>query len=232
MHRPQSSSSSTTTTTASTTAASASATAPSATTTSSTTATSSSSSTFDEEIYFQTEMYCEAIDGIYQERKNQSISTAAAAATTTGSSACHITTSSVSGSKKAKEKLAIDYFKNLTTLEICNLIYLIDLKCFSSLQSVYALFLSKSNTIGNLSAQMSSSLGCTIDMAGSSSLAQQQLPPFRQLDRSNLSEFTADVVGNILGYNRNFVESVRLLPDLSIVLKKHKLKENRNNSSG
>lgn len=56
--------------------------------------------------------------------------------------------------------------------------------------------------------------------------------PFRQLDRSSLSEFTADVVGNILSFNRNFVESVRLLPDLSIVIKKHKLKENRNNNSG
>lgn len=142
--RPQSSSSSTTT------SAAASTNLPTTTTT---TSSISSTASPDEEIYFQTEMYCEAIDGIYQERKNQSASASSCLSSSSSST-------SSGSSKKAKEKLAIDYFKNLTTLEICNLVYLIDLKCFSSLQSVYALFMSKSNSIGNLSAQICSSLGC------------------------------------------------------------------------
>ena len=164
----------------------------------------------DEEIYFQTEMYCEAIDGIYQERNKH-----------TTASSC-LSLNSTSSSKKTKEKLtAVDYFKNLTTQEICNLVYLIDLKCFSSLQSVYALFLSKSNSIGNLSGQLGRVTSSSSDSSNN-----------HQLDRSNLSEFTSDVINNILAFNKNFVDSVRLLPDVSLVLKKHTLKESKHNSSG
>lgn len=147
----------------------------------------------EEKIYFQTELYCEAIDGIYQERK---------------SNAMYLS------NKKMREKSTLDYFKNLNRLEICNLIYLIDLKCFSALQSIYALFLSKTNTIGNLNSHMASTTSAV-----------------PKLDKSNLSEFSAQVLNNISTFNVNFADSIRLLPDMDLVLKKHSLKESKSNSS-
>ena len=159
----------------------------------------------EEEVYFQTEIYCEAIDGIFQERKSA------------------VSSIYLSG-KRIKEKSAIDYFKSLNTLEICNLIYLIDLKCFSALQSIYSLFLSKSNSILNLNSLM---LTMSSMNTGSSSDAVPKL------EKSGLlSDFSTDVINNILAFNVNFVDSVRLLPDVTLVLKKHSLKESRHNSSG
>lgn len=192
--------------------------------------TSSNPGTADEQVYFQTEMYCEAIDGIYQERRNATSCPSSLGSANNNSNNC----ASTGGSKKGRDKQTVDYFKNLTALEICNLLYLIDLKCFSTLQSIYALFLSKSNTIGNLSTQMGlpSSSSSASSSSSSMSLVGWEANARHYLDRNNLSEFTADVITNILAFNKNFVDSVRILPDLCLVLKKHKLKENKNNNSG
>lgn len=155
----------------------------------------------DEEVYFQTELYYEAIDGVYQERKSNAAS------------------SIYLSSKKIKEKSNLDNFKNLNASEISNLIYLSDLKCFSALQSIYTLFLNKSNTIENLIGQV-----CDRSSGG------EFVGP--RFDRTHLSEFSAEVIDRILSLDINFVESIRILPDLNIVLRKHTLKESKNNSSG
>lgn len=152
----------------------------------------------DEDVYFQTELYFEAIDGIHQERKMAG-------------------NLNLSNKKNVKEKLSAEYFKNLNTLEISNLIYLVDMKCFSTLQSIYALFLSKSNTIQNLS---------TLINAIGNDLSKVEI------GKSNLCEFSSEILNNIISYNMSFAESVRLLPDLSLILKKHSLKETRSNSTG
>jgi hypothetical protein len=84
-----------------------------------------------ESVYFTTEIYSEVIDGICLDKK--------------------INTSN------ENRKNTCDYFRNLNHAEILNLIFLIDLKSVSVLQSTSALFLDKSDSIKNLYSLLSAS---------------------------------------------------------------------------
>ncbi|CAF0823180.1 unnamed protein product [Brachionus calyciflorus] len=134
----------------------------------------------DHEETFITELYTEAIDGIYQDR----------------------------GRKKDR----VDYFKNLSNLEILNLIYLQDLKCYSIIQSSYALFLTKSNLMQNLESLMA------------------------KIEVNNLNQIIdnlafKDNLMSIIQFDSKYYESIRLLPDLGLVLLKHSIKELKNSKS-
>ena len=127
--------------------------------------------------YFRTEIYFEDIDGINKHK-----------------SAHNLASKDLSGNR------LIEYFKNLSNLEIINLIYLIDMKAFLSLQSIYALFLCKSDFIENLSS----------------------FDNFSQVDLQSLC--SDSILASIQNYNMEFFDSIRILPDLKILLRKHSFK--------
>ena len=84
-----------------------------------------------ESVYFTTEIYSEVIDGICQDKKFNT--------------------------SNENKKNTCDYFRNLNHAEILNLIFLIDLKSISVLQSISALFLDKSDSIKNLNSLLNAS---------------------------------------------------------------------------
>ena len=149
------------------------------------------------EVSFTTEIYVEAVDGIYREKKSTNLSNS---------------TFNLSSKKIMREKLRyLRNFRNLTNSEIINLIYLTDLKCFSSLQSSYALFLSKTNPITNLTGLLN------VFTTTSNDFQPQQY--FHS--SSNLI--------NIYEYDCNYFECIRILPDLNIIPKASLIKLNKNN---
>lgn len=129
----------------------------------------------DSEIYFVTELYTEAIDGVYKNRNGK--------------------------------KDRIDYFKNLTNNEILNMIYLQDYKCFSILQSSFALFLSKNNLYENLNELISKS--------------ESAKPASINTDDSEIK----DMLSKILNFEDKFFDCIRLVPDLSLILQKYFIKD-------
>ena len=143
------------------------------------------------EVYFTTEIYYEAVDGIYQERKSTNA------------------TSNSLNQKKAKEKYKyLKNFRNLTNMEIANLVYLSDLKCFSTLQSSYALFLSKSSSISNLSSLL-------------------DLKPAHLLNTNQ--PISSEALSNIYDYNASYFDCIRILPDLNTIPKNSISKHAKNN---
>lgn len=131
----------------------------------------------DDEVYFVTEIYAENIDGVYKERTCKK--------------------------DHMRKKDRIEYFKNLTNNEILNMIYLQDFKCFSILQSSFALFFSKNNLYENLNELISKSeLSVVIE-----------------------NEEIKDMLKKILSFEDKFYDCIRLVPDLNVILYKHLLKE-------
>lgn len=131
----------------------------------------------DNEVYFVTEIYAENIDGVYKERTYKK--------------------------DRIRKKDRIEYFKNLNNNEIINMIYLQDYKCFSILQSSFALFFSKNNLYENLNELISKSeLSVVIE-----------------------NEEIKDILNKILDFEDKFYDCIRLVPDLNIILNKHLLKE-------
>jgi hypothetical protein len=124
-------------------------------------------------IFFSTELYVESIDGICQRRK------------------AHLNSNMTSNSNKPKERLH-DYFRNLTNLEIINLIYLIDFKCFNCFQSIHALFLSESNALKNMNHFLGQSM--------------------TKFTNQNMNEYLFD-----FNFDSNYLDSIRILPDLSVL---------------
>jgi hypothetical protein len=148
----------------------------------------------DLEISFTTEIYVEAVDGICREKKLTSLSNS---------------TFNLNSKKMMRDKLKhLRSFRNLTNSEIINLIYLTDLKCFSTLQSSYALFLSKSNPVANFTSLLSST---------SNGFHSHQY-----------FHSTSNLI-NIYEYDCNYFESIRILPDLNIIPKSSLVKLNKNN---
>jgi hypothetical protein len=147
------------------------------------------------EISFTTEMYFESIDGIYREKKAANLSNS---------------TLNLNSKKIMRDKLKhLRNFRNLTNSEIINLIYLTDLKCYSALQSSYALFLSKTNPVANLTN--------LLNISSPNSFQSHQY--FHSA--SNLI--------NIYEYDSNYFDSIRILPDLNIIPKTSLVKLNNNN---
>jgi len=101
----------------------------------------------------------------------------------------------------------------LNYTEILNLIFLTDLKCSLTLQSGYALFLKKNNSIANLYALLNLN-------ANNSSSTESPKPPITNvyLKDSATQDHTSNVYNN--NYNINFFDSIRLLPDLRLLPKK------------
>jgi hypothetical protein len=129
-----------------------------------------------ENCFFRTELYFEDVEGV---NKQSSIF------------------------KTAARETNNDYFKKLTNTEIVNLIHLIDLKAFLSLQSVYSLFLSKPDFLNNISA-------------------------FRNYSKVDLENLCADsTLVKVQDYDAEFFDSVRLLPDLSILFRRNSFKLSR-----
>jgi len=146
------------------------------------------------EISFTTEMYFESIDGIYREKKAANLSNS---------------TFNLNSKKIMRDKLKhLRNFRNLTNSEIINLIYLTDLKCYSALQSSYALFLSKTNPVANLTN--------LLNISSPNSFQSHQY--FHSA--SNLI--------NIYEYDSNYFDSIRILPDLNIIPKNSLVKLNNN----
>ncbi len=153
-------------------------------------------------VSFTTELYSEVIDGIYQERKNINLNN---------------NNGSFPFGKRAKDKDKYsEYFRNLTYAEILNLIFLVDLKCFLTLQSSHALFLQKSNFISNLYSMLNTT--------GSYSNSGDQLDTKKKLltniylKDTSFEDNTSNVYNN--NYIPNFYESIRILPDLKLLPKK------------
>jgi len=103
----------------------------------------------------------------------------------------------------------------LNYTEILNLIFLSDLKCSTTLQSGYALFLKKNNSIANLYSLLN------LNANNSSSTAAESPKPFITnvyLKDSATQDHTSNIYNN--NYNINFFDSIRLLPDLRLLPKK------------
>ena len=139
------------------------------------------SSSYESEVYFTTELYSEVIDGVYQDQDKKQNQTT------------------------DNKKPQCDYFKHLTHTEILNLIFLIDLRSFVTIQSISTLFLNKSNSILNLYSLLNG-----YESAGDS------LTP---LPKSGNYFFSQETATKILNYNPNFYESIRMLPDLNLITK-------------
>ena len=158
------------------------------------------------EVYFTTELYSEAIHGIYQEKK--------------AFNSCSFSNLLGGAKNKSKDKEKYsEYFRNLNYMEILNLIFLTDFKCYQTLQSSHALFLQKSNSIDNLYALLKLNI--------SSSKHQQagQLGENMYLSNLYIKDFVGDgldtnVLNSIDSFNTSFYESIRILPDLSLIPKK------------
>ncbi len=129
-----------------------------------------------ENVYFRTEVYFEDIQGVSKQYNLF----------------------------KSKEMHKIgDYFKNLTKSEIVNLIHLIDLKAFLSLQSIYALFLNKAEFIENVSA-------------------------FRHYSKVDLENLCFNsTLAKIQGFDLEFFDSIRILPDLNVLFRRNSFKLNK-----
>jgi len=125
-------------------------------------------------VYFLTEIYSEVISGIYQDKKQASLI------------------------NESKANIC-DYFRNLNHKEIINLMFLIDLKSFSTIQSVSALFLVKSNSILNLY-----------------SLLNTNNEEVYSNNNNNMIETSFIKVAQL---NSNFYDSIRILPDLNLISK-------------
>ncbi len=146
-------------------------------------------------VYFKTEVYYEAIDGIKKNRKRNPPSN--------------------SGDNNQQQTTTvntpIDYFRNLSNIEIVNMIYMIDFKAFLTIQSMYAMFLSKGNCLQTMFSLLNSS---RID----------------QTDLNN-SHFSESILSNFKNYDSEFLDSIRLLPDINILLKKHGSRLSKNDSN-
>ena len=158
------------------------------------------------EVYFTTELYSEAIHGIYQEKK--------------ALNSCSFSNllGTVKNKSKDKDKYS-EYFRNLNYMEILNLIFLTDFKCYQTLQSSHALFLQKSNSIENLYALLKLNI--------SSAKHRQTGQSGESMFLSNLyiKDFVGDgldsnALSSIDSFNTSFYESIRILPDLSLIPKK------------
>ncbi len=126
-----------------------------------------------EKVFFRTELYFEDIQGV---SKQYSVF-------------------------RSKEMNKIgDYFKNLTNNEIVNLIHLIDLKAFLSLQSIYSLFLNKSDFIENVSA----------------------FRHYSKVDLENLC--SSSTLTKIQNFEPEFFDLIRILPDLNILFRRNSFK--------
>ena len=101
-----------------------------------------------------------------------------------------------------------EYFRNLNYSEILNLIFLTDFKCFLTLQSSFALFLQKNNSISNLYSLLNLS---------------NEKSENKHINNLYLKDScTEDITSNIYNnnYNTGFFDSIRILPDLKLLPRK------------
>ena len=161
------------------------------------------------EISFTTEIYVEAVDGIYQEKKSTNLTSSSF---------------NLNAKKNKSDKFRhLRNFRNLTNLEIVNLIYLTDLKCFSILQSSYALFLSKSNPILNLTALLGNVVKSNNPASGVILEGSCFQPKAYFCSTPSLL--------NVYDYNTNYFDCIRVLPDLNIIPKNTLVKLSKNSKS-
>jgi len=171
------------------------------------------------ELYFTTELYIEAISGVYQAKLS-----AAKDKPQAGEMANSKTAKS---SEHSKDNF--NYFKDLTYQQILNLIYLNDLKCFNVIQSCYSFYL-EPNAAGKHFSSVSANTPISSNQlkifysllniltSYSSNMNRQATAQWNHLFNAMLNSPTLSALKNTLNNHISFSESIRLLPDLNLIL--------------